>query len=301
MLLAPTPAAVRRRVGFTLIELLVVIAIISVLIALLLPAVQQAREAARRTQCLNHLKQVGLALHNYHDVHGRFPPGWVSSDSNGFSWMARILPQLDQGNLFQKINFAEASHSNPANLTVIQTALKVFRCPTDDGPDRYFQNSSITGRSVADQAVSNYVGNSGTLCFPNNTTVHFPTDGAFFRNSGISMRDIVDGTSNTFLVGERRWARSPVASNFGDAYWATTSDDWIQDVLATAGVNLNSPTFSARFSSRHTGGANFLFADGSVRFVGDALDSVEGATTPTTMGVYQRLASIKDGQPVGEF
>ncbi len=293
-----------RRLGFTLIELLAVIAIIAILISLLLPAVQQARNAAQRTQCLNQLKQIGLALHNYHDAHLKFPSGWVSSDFNGFSWMAQILPQMDQGNLYQTIVFTEPCYSNPANLKVIQTPLGIFRCPSDSSPPQFDQWSSITSRSVQRQAVSNYVGNLGSISFPDNTTVQIPTDGPFFLNSSISIRDITDGTSNTFLVGERKWVGEycPGVANFGDAYWAATTDDWIQDVLATAGVNLNSkPGRSPQFSSRHIGGGNFLFADGSVRFMGDSLDSVEGATTPTTMGLYQRLASIKDGQPVGEF
>jgi len=279
-----------------LIELLVVIAIISTLMGLLIPAVQRAREAARRTECSNHLKQIGLALHNYHDAHQVFPPGWVSSNSNGFSWESRLLPQLEQVNLYQQISFARAAYVDTGNIRVLQTPLKIFRCPSDDGPPQYFQQSDISGRSLAGQAVSNYQGSMGTPLFADNTTVLCPTDGVFFLNSSTALRDITDGTSQTIIVGERRWARAA----FGDAYWAATTDDWIQDILATTGVNLNSGR-SPQFSSRHSQGANFLFADGSVRMISDTIESLPGAADSYNMGVYQRLAAIRDGQPVGEF
>ena len=123
--------------GFTLIELLVVIAIIAVLIALLLPAVQQAREAARRAQCKNHLKQIGLALHNYHDIANGLPPGWIGVNStfqpdvfggNGWGWAARILPQMDQGPLFNTLNFS-LHMTATAHAAARTTTLPAFRCP----------------------------------------------------------------------------------------------------------------------------------------------------------------------------
>jgi len=129
------PRIVNRQRGFTLIELLVVIAIIAVLVSLLLPAVQQAREAARRTQCRNHLKQLGLALHNYHSSQNVFPPGYVAgaaypATTNGWGWCAQLLPQLDQGPLYDTINFSLAVE-NSANLPVWSVTLPGLVCPSD--------------------------------------------------------------------------------------------------------------------------------------------------------------------------
>ena len=160
----------RRRLGFTLIELLVVIAIIAVLVALLLPAVQQAREAARRAQCKNNLKQLGLALQNYHDVTSNtFPPGYINTNAvGGWGWMSMILPQLDQGPLYNLLgnastipNFNTAfSAVTPATVTpqTVQTIIRAVRCPSDGGPELTAPNNNISfncGRS-------NYVGVAGT-------------------------------------------------------------------------------------------------------------------------------------------
>src|SRR4051812_46688665 len=152
----------RRQIrGFTLVELLVVIAIIALLVALLLPAVQQAREAARRTQCRNNLKQVGLALHNYHDTNSTLPPGWVGVTSgqsdvngiNGWSWAARVLPQLDQSPLFNSINF-NFQVGAASNLVPRTTGLAVYRCASDILPDKWNIRAADTKAPLADIAAA---------------------------------------------------------------------------------------------------------------------------------------------------
>ena len=195
---------IRARRGFTLIELLVVIAIIAILIALLLPAVQQSREAAQRTQCKNSLKQIGLALHNYHDVHLTFPPGYIAravgrndpaaaETGPSFAWGTMVLPFLDHGNLFNHFDFNEDG-DDAHNLGHGQVILSMFLCPTDPAPARFALPNGI------ELATSNYVGIYGygnVSMNPGNGT------GVFYRNSAVRIRDITDGTSGTICVGER--------------------------------------------------------------------------------------------------
>src|SRR4051812_45828242 len=168
-----------RRPGFTLIELLVVIAIIAVLIGLLLPAVQAAREAARRAQCVNNLKQLGLALHNYHDTVGAFPLGRFTNSSDSFSPFARILPFMEQSNAFAAANF-DVPWSNAINLTATQTKIATFLCPSDSqvgtipngwGGTNYRSNE---GTSVAMwHGISDTAGVNASIAAPN---------GLFFAN-----------------------------------------------------------------------------------------------------------------------
>lgn len=229
---------VRFRRGFTLIELLVVIAIIAILIALLLPAVQQAREAARRSQCKNSLKQIGLAMHNYLDVHRTLPPGYVakiprnqtSGERGLYAWGAFILPYIDQAPLYNTLQVGnvllEQNLATPAGLAALQTPLPIFRCPSDPGPELnnfdesesddpanaaanwYNRHVTSDGADRIPIATSNYVmvaNSSDSTTPPVDPAPYGPPKGVGYQNSKVRIADITDGTSNTLLVGERAW------------------------------------------------------------------------------------------------
>ena len=352
-----------RSFGFTLIELLVVIAIIAILIALLLPAVQQAREAARRTQCKNNLKQIGLALHNYHDVHNTFPAGGTfkagsfatSSGNNsvaGWGWFTAILPQIDQANLFNALNVNGQELvdllDDPNQRKLAQTIIPGTRCPSDNAPDtnylRPFYDSqyggggdnykngvgtatSATNLPASWAATSNYVGSYGTRGDGvNGSTVvtgkTYGTDayGIFWEGSNIGIRDITDGTSNTFLVGERNWKNAAavwvgIRNVDGPGRWALkqvaalafTPQNFVSITPSTTYDQLEYGNTDGAFSSYHVGGSQYLFADGTVRFISDNInyDTTQIDPTSTTnlqlRGVFQLLAQRADGQAVGNF
>lgn len=214
-----------RSRGFTLIELLVVIAIIAILIALLLPAVQQAREAARRTQCNNSLKQIGLALHNYHDSHKTFPPGWVDQNQayvSNWGWQAYLLPMLEKENLYKQLQVGASSLAitldHAPSFQLMQTPLPFLRCASDSGPDintgTPLVSESLQGRAVT---TSNYVGVNGGATWSEGEQL----SGSFGRNSRIRLRDYADGTSNTVVVGERAWALGTADGDKENCYAAT--------------------------------------------------------------------------------
>ena len=326
----------RAKRGFTLIELLVVIAIIAVLIALLLPAVQQAREAARRSQCKNNLKQIGLALHNYHDTCNILPPGYFgvpfSSQGTLWGWGTMILPYLDQANIYNTLSqetggtkplggagvgFGAIMTSLPANVT-LQTQLPVFRCPSDTGSN--LVTFPINGTQAGTTFLfvrSNYPGVSGTRIDQPAGTGLLATDGVFTENSRTRFRDFTDGLSNTFVIGERR---SPGTVNGlytgGDTIWAGSNDNFfppwqgyaVHQGLCDLNSNLNVKVATApsssnyspylAFSSLHVGGGHFLLGDGSVRFISD---NIATGTSGLPGSTYQNLAALSDGQVLGEF
>ena len=331
-----------RRRGFTLVELLVVIAIIALLVSLLLPAVQQAREAARRTACQNNLKQIGLALHNYHDAFRTFPPGLVSSSEawnrNGKSmanhsawgWVTMILTQLEQRSAVDQLQPGSEPlpfaiiRPDPIKIQELQRSLPVLVCPSDIGPKLNDLRPLLCDDSgdnhkgghpldppgttlMLKLARASYVGSHGVL------HTH-PSDGIFDRDTSISLADILDGTSNTFLATERRYM------DFGGAVWGGVSrfveqpgliDDGPFGVVANFSFRMNSGQMDVAgtknsitaphgASSLHPGGCNFLFCDGSVKFIGENVQSTVGLTT-RDWGIYQRLGSRADRQSIGEF
>lgn len=342
----------KLRKGFTLIELLVVIAIIAILIALLLPAVQQAREAARRTQCKNNLKQLGLAMHNYHDVFNSLPPGYVDLRSTGlgtstlndnghWAWSAFILPYIDQAPLFAQINVGNVTGSDAlaANTNAMQGPFPAFRCPSDGGaPKHHDPNAAAgyaveaphggtnTGLAITNYVVSNNIANVRINPAPNGTSGTTGCIGPFYRDSSTGFRDIIDGTSNTLLIGERAYKRGGylnragtlllVRGQEGGCSGGPTAGDsgycaeWGQGFMSIAGTvryPINMPLTTSgssdrnqAYSSHHVGGAQFVMADGAVRFISENTDlSNDGAWNVNS--TLEALVGIADNQVVGEF
>lgn len=293
----------KLRKGFTLIELLVVIAI---LVALLLPAVQQAREAARRAQCKSNLKQIGIGLHNYHDVHQTLPPGFIGVDlatrtphiggMNSFGWGVFILPMVDQAPLYQEFNTKVSlldPINNPANNAPTQKILNVYRCPSDTAQDTWDLDYD-TGGFLIKLASSNYVGHFGTLeledceLTPNQQCIG---DGAFYHNSATRFRDFTDGQSSTFVTGERR---SGDPGDFNST-WVGAPAEGEEALARILGIADHTPNHENGhlddFSSPHVGGCHMLAADGAVHFVATTLDD----------GVWKSLATRNGDELVGEF
>ena len=242
------PAA---RPAFTLIELLVVISIIGVLIALLLPAVQSAREAARRTQCINNLKQVGLALHGYHEASKTFPPGGWTLKGMNMGWGAAILPGVEQQAVAAGLNF-NLPYNVAANSTAGATVLNVFLCPSE--PRRGLRNQPDADPFPS--ADADYGGMYGPRGLTVPPQINSPPRGAMIFDACIGIREIRDGASQTIQVGE-----APEAIN---AMWVSGHNIFDQ----SAPINARPPVeYGEELTSQHPGGVNVLFADGSVHFL----------------------------------
>jgi prepilin-type N-terminal cleavage/methylation domain-containing protein len=312
-----------KRRGFTLVELLVVIAIIGILVALLLPAVQAAREAARRMQCGNNLKQLGLSLHNYHDTFKTFPSGNIVRvdgptvpplRGDGWTWTARVLPFLEQTAIYNRVSSVMGTDiggtgSPEQVLAGRDTKLTVFQCPSHP--------STVVNPSKENYQVSTYNGVAGSVCFNDDqldelTDPGYRGNGIFHMNSGVRMGDIVDGTTNTFIVAEvqdelrgtpneNRMPGSDRKYNFsggGDSNPPTDVTEYLVGMELNDPINANHRDANGYFNntgeyagSYHPGGAQFTLTDGSVRFVSQNIN----------MTVYQAISTRAGGEVVGDF
>ena len=278
---AKEECAAGRSRGVTLVELLVVIGIVGVLSGLLLAAVQQAREVARELTCKNRIKQIGLALHIYHDTSRVLPPGWLGHDPvtlrsdpegvPGWGWAARILPFLEQGDVVrQLVNFDKAILDD-SNLRVRTTVLPIYTCPADIR-DRFWLLEDEDGGALAKLAKSNYVGVFGTEDVEESPD---HGEGVLYHRSHTRFADVHDGLSSTFLVGER-------SSALGFSTWLGVIPGGEEAMDRIVGIcdlppNPNRNDYDEEgemddFSSFHVNGTIFLFVDGSVRWISEGID-----------------------------
>ncbi len=286
----------RKRTAFSRIDVIAVLALTALAAGLLPAAVQQAREEARRTQCRNNLKVIAIACLHYHDVFKTFPMGWVErrggSDAPGYGWQTQILGFVERLETFQHINFRAPMPSEPTAL--LKTVIPVYRCPSDP--------TEVTNPMRFNFGTSNYSGNYGSIApprwapgplarfWPGEIASLPEPNGILFRNVCVRVREIPDGTSNTFLAGERG-----VKSAAGIWPGVTSSQNETDQVTdCSAGNEINSGL--GAFSSVHSGGAMFAFCDGSARLINDTIDSRDGEGE--AMGLFQKLAARNDHQQV---
>jgi prepilin-type N-terminal cleavage/methylation domain-containing protein len=301
-----------RHLGFTLVEILVVVAILGVLAALLFPAIQKARESARKTTCANNLKQTGEGMHAYLLNHLAFPPGYISTvlpdhedGGPGWGWAALLMRYLDQGALRDAIDLSIGIHK-PESSVVRLTSLTLFICPSDSifEPIIDIPSKSST-RIICQMAASNYVASAGTVR-PTCKRCRDQFDGVFGRNRAVKPKELQDGMSKTLAVGERAslWSRpalwgvvpnSKILDNQQPAKYAA-GPGYVLGTTFHEGFNIETSeddmdhgtmgTFAESFGSQHPGGAFFMFCDAGVRFVWDDAD-------PAIMNAL----STRDGNP----
>jgi prepilin-type N-terminal cleavage/methylation domain-containing protein/prepilin-type processing-associated H-X9-DG protein len=351
----------RNRGGFTLVELLVVIAIIGVLVSMLMPAVQSARESARKMQCSNNLHNLAISVQLYHDSLNSFPNShflyptkgpdsvcgtdWTSCEEWG--WNVLILPYLEQQNLHTALGvneyslhhlLAKANPGLPDPTALLQTKLAMYICPSDANPDgnvntaRHFgggAGTTVGGWGTLDGGVSNYMCSRGTDFrppAPNGGRPAPDTFGIFMETATKRMQDITDGSSNTIMLGERDTQICRSGTWVGVRNPVGTGAQGFYTVTATVHVRLNTPdppiawnTANAGcmigFSSLHPGGANFAFADGSVRYLTNNIEfkadsgplhdydihMPKNGAYANVYSVYSRLGRRNDGFPVGDY
>jgi prepilin-type N-terminal cleavage/methylation domain-containing protein len=300
-----------HRAAFTLVEILVVVAIIGVLVALLFPGIQAARESARKTQCANNLKQIGLGMHAYLLNRNAFPPGYTSrvlpdhdDGGPGWSWGSMIMPFIEEAPLHDQIDYS-ASLRSAAAAPVVLTSVPLFICPSDGTFQRIIdipsKSSSLT---ICKMAAGNYVGSAGTIR-PTCKLCRDYFDGVFGRNRAIKPKELQDGLSKTLAIGERstHWSNATIwgvlpnsrvwdnrepglyaagpafvlGTTFAEGFNIETSDDMAHDTIGT---------FAESFGSQHPGGAYFMLCDASVQFIWDDAD-------PAIMNAL----STRDGNP----
>jgi prepilin-type N-terminal cleavage/methylation domain-containing protein/prepilin-type processing-associated H-X9-DG protein len=301
----------RERRAFTLIELLVVIAIIGLLVSLLLPAVQAARESARRAQCYNNLKQIGIALHHYHDALGQFPPAYVTVPGGdavagppdpvtgdagpGWTMLALLLPYVEQGPVHQSLNFNLPCWS-AVNAQAATTVISSYRCPSVRADTRTYNVTDASGKTLAVFSRSHYVASAGQVDVWDSPSADLSqlADGPFYRNSRTQMRDLVDGSSHTVFLGEQTPYHSdstwvgivPGAVTCPTAAFAFAGCDLAApqiNVHSGPGINETPPVihppnnwvgYVDEMYSDHPGGSNVLLGDGGVRFISESIDQL---------------------------
>jgi prepilin-type processing-associated H-X9-DG protein len=266
--------------GFTILELLVVVGVLSTLTAVILPAIGAAREAARRMQCFHQLRQVGLALHCYHDSFQCFPAGWQweETEASAYGWAVPVLPFLDQQPAYALVD-RNRLLTDPANAEVLMHRIPVLSCPSDIAGDQFDlfaeqTNVAVADATIADQLLvtlpsANYVGVYGNS-EPDDAYPPPPGEGAFIDSRPFRFADLLRGPSNTLLIGERTAAQLP-------STWLGVErrgEDATCRLVGNAAVGPNCRECDeCEFSSRHDGGANFLWADGRVELISDAIDA----------------------------